>query len=328
MPLPMSLLRLLYKQCKLLLLRLWTKETLVFAFFLCLSTTFWLLNKLSEQSEYTVAVPVKLVGVPSNIIVTEELPRHIEVALADKGNQLLYYRYTLRVDTVYINFSKVQTPTGIVSLATDSLLAPFRQQLMHSTKWSVSTSRLTFSYNYGSKKRVPIRFNGLITPAEDYYLTNQRFSPDSATVYAPMNILDTLTEVRTQTVRYTLESDSMQHQVTLQKLPGTRIEPAIVQLHLYADRLMDKQIEVMVDTRNVPEGFIVRTFPARLTLTCQVGTQSYEQVNPKDIEVYVDYKDLRPNATTLPVRIGNLPVGVHRAKPTPLNVEIVLERES
>lgn len=319
--------RLLSTDIKHLLARLWHKETLVFVFFLLLSATFWLLNKLSEQTEVRVSVPIKLVGVPPNIIVTEGLPEHIELVLSDRGTQLLYYRYTLRIDTLRVNFSQVQTPSGSVILTTDSLLTPLLSQLDHSTKWSVGQPRLTFSYNYGSKKRVPVRFVGLITADEDYYLTYQRFSPDSVTVYAPMSVLDTLTEVRTQPLRLSIDTDSAHHVATLHKLTGTRLDPEAVRLHLYADRLMDKQVEAQVQARGVPDGFILRTFPTRLTLSLQVGTQNYEQVNPKDIEVYVDYKDLRAGSTTLPLRIGNLPVGVHRAKVHPSSVEYLLERD-
>ncbi|MDO4715426.1 MAG: hypothetical protein Q4A44_04005 [Bacteroidales bacterium] len=323
MPLP----RLSHRHIKLLLAHLWTKETLVFSFFLLLSTIFWLLNKLSEQAEMTLSVPIKLVGIPPNIIVTDELPAHIDIVLSDRGNQLLYYRYALQRDTVIIPFSRVQTPSGNVSLSADSLVAAVHQQLAHSTKWSISPMRINFSYNYGSRKRVPIRFAGIITPSEDYYLTQQRFVPDSTTVYAPISILDTLTEIRTQPLRLTLEGDSMVYTVPLHKMPATRLVPNEAQLFVYADRLMDKQIEVIVNTRNVPDGYILRTFPTRLMIACQVGTQRYEQVSPNAIEVYVDYKDLRQGITTLPIRIGNLPTGIHRAKPSVASVEIVLERE-
>ena len=69
------------------------KEFLVFLFFLALSGIFWLLMTLNETFENEVKIPVKIVNIPKNVVLTSDEMDTISVVLRDKGLTLLGYQY-------------------------------------------------------------------------------------------------------------------------------------------------------------------------------------------------------------------------------------------
>lgn len=96
------------------------REFLIFLFFLGLSGTFWLLMALNETYDRDIPVPVKLVNVPKNVVITQNVSDTIDVMIRDKGFTLLAYTYANRIQPVTIDFESYankSTGTGKVSLA-------------------------------------------------------------------------------------------------------------------------------------------------------------------------------------------------------------------
>ena len=73
--------------------KLWNKQFLIFLFFLLLSFSFWMFQALNETYERTFAVPVKLKNIPTNVVITTEPPKHINLTLSDRGVMLYHYLY-------------------------------------------------------------------------------------------------------------------------------------------------------------------------------------------------------------------------------------------
>ena len=69
------------------------KEFLIFLFFLLLSGAFWLMMALNETYEEELKVPVRLVGMPRNAVMTDEPADTVKVTVRDKGFTLVTYKY-------------------------------------------------------------------------------------------------------------------------------------------------------------------------------------------------------------------------------------------
>ena len=59
------------------------KEFLIFLFFLIVSGTFWLLMALNETVEREFEVPVSLVGVPKDVVITTDIQDTLKVTLRE-----------------------------------------------------------------------------------------------------------------------------------------------------------------------------------------------------------------------------------------------------
>ena len=82
--------------------RLWNRQFLTFLFFLLLSSVFWFLQSGYETIEREFDIPVRLTGVPDNVVLTTEPPATVRVTLRDRGLTLMSYRYFRKLGPIVI----------------------------------------------------------------------------------------------------------------------------------------------------------------------------------------------------------------------------------
>ena len=64
------------------------REFLLFLFFLALSGVFWLFMTLNETYEREFSIPVTIVNVPKNVVLTSEETDTVRMTIRDKGTTL------------------------------------------------------------------------------------------------------------------------------------------------------------------------------------------------------------------------------------------------
>ena len=203
------------------------REFLIFLFFLGLSGTFWLLMALNETYDRDIPVPVKLVNVPKNVVITQNVSDTIDVMIRDKGFTLLAYTYANRIQPVTIdfeNYANKSTGTGKVSLADLQRLIYLR--LYSSSKISaIKSDLLTFYFNYGQSRQFPIHVAGLVEAGKSYYISRIKFQPSKVTVYASKRVLDSIQWVTTEAlslrhIEDTISRDVLLHTIKDDNLSG------------------------------------------------------------------------------------------------------------
>ena len=80
------------------------KEFLIFLFFLFVSGTFWLVMTMTEVYEREYAVPIRLINVPKDVVVTSDVNDTIKVTIRDKGYVLLAYKYSMITQPIAIDY--------------------------------------------------------------------------------------------------------------------------------------------------------------------------------------------------------------------------------
>ena len=68
-----------------------SREFLIFLFFFFIASGFWLLQTLNNDYETEFSIPVRLKGVPNNVVITSEPPSELHIRVKDKGTMLLNY---------------------------------------------------------------------------------------------------------------------------------------------------------------------------------------------------------------------------------------------
>ena len=111
------------------------KEFLIFLFFLFLSSIFWLMMALNETYEQEIKVPVRLVNVPKNVVLTTEMEDTVRVTVRDKGFTLATYMYGDMIQPVSVNFSVyANRQTGYGYVPASDLLKMLSQRFMAQSK--------------------------------------------------------------------------------------------------------------------------------------------------------------------------------------------------
>lgn len=307
--------------------KIWNKQFLIFLFFLALSSVFWIFQTLNETYEEDFQVPLELRNVPSNVVITTDLPENLHILLRDKGSQLLAYRYTRQFKPVVVDYNTYSNPSGHVSILGTELQRQIAAQLLPGTQMlGLKPDTLDFYYNFGQFKRVPIRPLGEVRAGRLYSLAKTVYSEDSVTVYASREQLDTITAAYLQPFNLRNLTDTTHVKSNFVKVKGAKFVPAQIGVTFCIDRLVEKTIQVPVQQVNFPASKQLRTFPATVKVTFQVGMGLYRKITSENFVLVVNYEDLLKNKSTYcHLSLKTIPEGVSHVRISPQDVEYVIE---
>ncbi len=305
------------------------KEFLIFLFFLALSGVFWLMMTLNETYEKEMRIPVHIVNVPQNVVLTSDSVDTVKVSLSDKGFVLLGYMYGDGLRPLKVNFKNYMRSTGTGSVTAAELQRMMYQQLSASTITSTKPDRLEYFFNYGLHKRVPLRWSGRVIPEHLYFISHTEYETDSVDIYASQEKLDSINIVYTEPLNYANFRDTLSVRCNLQKMRGVKSVPDNVKITFYTDVLTEASIkDIPIQGINMPEGKVLRTFPSKVTIKFVAGVSLYRTLSAKDFTVVADYKDIASHPSDkCTLHIKKVPQGISRATLDIKQVDYLIEEE-
>lgn len=305
------------------------REFLIFLFFLALSGVFWLLMALNETYEKDIKIPVRIVNVPKNVVVSDAVDT-MRVTVRDKGWFIAALIYGNRVRPVYIDFlTYSKNNNGECSVSTSDLIKQVVQMLSGSARVTAAKpDKIEFFFSYGESKRVPVKFIGKVTPDETYYLARMLIQPDSITVFASPEILDKIHYVSTEELRYSHFADTITVNAHLQKIRGAKINQSAVKITFFTDILTEESFDVPITGENLPMGKVLRTFPSHVTVSFITGVANYKRLRPDNFSVVADYNDLQEHPSDkCSLHLRSVPHGISRLKLSVNSVDYLIEEE-
>jgi len=306
------------------------KEFLIFLFFLALSGAFWLSLTLNDTYEQEFAVPVAVVDVPKNAVLTSDEVDTVKMTIRDKGIFLISYYYGDYLKNIRIHFRSHSHNNGTGTIAAQELQKIVYSRLFSSSKiLSTKPDKLEFYYSYGTKKKVPVRWSGRVIPEELYFISRVEYSPDSVTIYASEEKLDSINMVYTEQLNYANFRDTLSVNCRLSKIKSVKMVPDHVQVNFFTDVLTEERIEgIPVQGINMPEGKTLRTFPAKVAVNFVTGVNVYRNLRPQDFTVVVDYNDIKNNPSEkCDIHLKDVPSGISRARLETTQVDYLIESQ-
>lgn len=314
------------------------KEFLIFLFFLGLSGLFWLTMALDDTYEKEFTVDVRLAGVPKNVVVTSEMDSMVRFVVRDKGYIIGLYMFREQFHPLFFDFQAYSDGKGTGVISSAEVLKMINQQTYKSSKvTAVKSENLTFEFNYGLHKRVPVRLLGRVVPEDGYYLAHVQFTPDSVDVYASRKVLDSIQQAYTvrQDIRNFSEVKDLPAQ--LRKIRNAKCIPGQVKMRLFPDVLTEEEVEVPIEAINVPKDKILRTFPGKVSVKFVVGARRMKSM-PKNIttrellptgfRVIVNYNEVAEHKSEkCHLYVTGTPLGVRNARPSVEHVDYLIEQK-
>ena len=307
-----------------------SKEVLSFLFFLALSGIFWLSLTLNETYEREFAVPISVIGVPKNAVLTSDEVDTIRVTIRDKGIILVAYQFGDALRRIELPFRNYTHNNGTGVIPASEIQKRIYQRLGSTSKINaIKPEKIEFYYNYGSKKQVPVRWSGRVIPEELYFVSRVTYDPDSVTIFASDEKLDSISMVYTEQLNYANFRDTLTVECNLAKLKGVKTVPDRVRVKFYTDVLTEERISgIPIVGINMPEGKALRTFPAKISVSFVAGVSVYRNLKPEDFTVIVDYDEIRRNPSEkCRVYLKNVPSGISKAKLETNMVDYLIESQ-
>jgi len=306
-----------------------SREFLIFLFFVFVSFSFWLLQVLNDDYETELSIPLRMKNVPENVVLTSELPKELKIGVKDRGTVLVNYLLGQTLYPITIDFADYSDKGNQIRIPSKSLSKRVASQLNQSTKLStIKPDTLELIYTRGEGKKVPVCLRGEAKANRQYYISDILFSPDSVMVYAPKEILDTITAAHTDALYIEEISDTTRHRVGVVPVKGARFTPSYSDITFLVDMYSEKTVEVPVQGIHFPVDKLLRTFPSKVQVTFQVGLRQFKSVTADDFNVVVDYEELREETSEKcrPVLVQS-PSNVNHVRISPQEIDYIIEQK-
>ena len=238
--------------------------------------------------------------------------------------------YGKALPQVRINYKTYARNDGTGIIPMGELQKFIRQQLASSSRiTNFKPDRLMFYYNFGDKKRVPVRWSGRVIPEQLFFISRVEYQPDSVTVYAPKEKLDSISMFYTEQLNYVNFRDTLQVNCRLMKQTGVKTVPEEISIRFFTDVLTEESIDgVPIQGINMPPGKVLRTFPARVKVRFVTGANVFRNLRPEDFTVIADYNELANNPSEkCRIFLKDSPSGISRARLELSHVDYLIEEE-
>lgn len=320
----------IYRKIRRFLFSNMNKQFLVFMFFLVLSGIFWLILTLNETYEREIAIPLRVKGIPKNVVLTSSERDTVRVNVRDKGWVLMAYLYGDQLGSISIPFKTYDRGKGTGSMSASELKRTVEQHLETSTKTiSIKPERYNFSYNFGEYKRVPVRWTGRVIPEQLYFVSQAVYDPDSVDVYASRDKLDSIRVIYTEQLNHVNFRDTLHVECRLSHPNDVKVVPERVKIDFHTDVLTEEKIDgVPIRCINMPAGKVLRTFPAKVRVHFITGVSRVRSIRADDITVIADYREIQQSqAEKCTLYLGTTPQGISHVTIEPRQVDYVIEEE-
>lgn len=305
-----------------------SREFLIFLFFFLIAGGFWLLQTLNNDYEAEFSIPVRLKGVPNNVVITSEPATEVRVKVKDRGTVLLNYMLGKSFFPVNIDFEDYSGRDNHVRIYSTDFEKKIISQLNVSTRiLSVKPDTLEYIYSTGKSKLVPVKMRGRVTASRQYYISDTIYSPDSVLVYAPANILDTIANAYTQNVEMEDVADTLTQRASLVGVKGAKFVPGAIDLTITVDHFTEKTVEVPLHGINFPKDKVLRTFPSKVKVTFQIGLSRFHQIEADHFMINVSYEELlKLGSDKYTVKLTSAPRDVSHIRIVPEKVDFLIEQ--
>ena len=303
------------------------KQLFTFLFFLILSAIFWLILTLNEGYEKELKIPVRIVNVPKNVMLTSPSVDTVRATVRDQGWVLLNYMFGEYNNNVKIDFRNYDKTFGKGVVPNADLKRLIEQSLESSSKvTAVKPEKLEYFYNNGEHKRVPVHWNGRVIPEQLFFISHVNYKPDTVDVYASREKLDSIRIVYTEPLNYVGFRDTLLVDCKLAHAADVKVVPERIQVVFHTDLLTEESIDVPIKCINLPAGKTLRTFPAKVRVNFVAGVSQIRELTADEFTVVADYLEIEQKASEkCNIYLKEVPNGISRATLSTKQVDYLIE---
>jgi len=311
------------------------KKLLIYLFFLVISIALWYLNALSKDYSTYINYRVRYENFPKGKALVSELPEKLSFKVKGLGFSVLKHKlfaYTksivLPIDNFRLDISRKNNQY------TYYLLTRYTKDWIGSQLGAdiqlidVQPDTLVFNFTDVVEKKIPVK-PSLILKFEKQYMQNGHFliQPDSVIVSGPQVMIDTLQFICTKEFKTKSLKDTLKQELELIPLKMMTCQISKVTVTVPVEKFTEFELAIPIETRNVPDGLRIRTFPSTITVSCLVGLSSYDKMTPYMFRAIVDYNSVIDNhQSKAKVDLVKTAINTQNIRFFPKSVEYIIEK--
>ena len=307
------------------------KETFIFLLFLLLSLGFWLLQHLQQEYEIEVSVPVKYRNIPPEMEITDEYPQEIIAKMRDRGMILINYSWLHSFSPIEVNLNDIQKERNY-QVTRRTIETNISKHLISTTSLlSFEPETIIVEYNALQNKEVPVQTDILVELEPGYQISGEiNVVPEKVHVYTNSNSLDFISSVKTVHTEIKKAKQTKVIKVRLQKIDNVRIEPDEVTVTIPIEEFTEKRITVMIGCKDLPDQYILRSFPSTVEVVCNVPISRFKELEETDFEIQIPFEEFETNRISgkIMIYLTKQPSWIVNPAIVPSAIEFIIEQNN
>lgn len=307
----------------------------VAAYFVCvvIATGFWFLNALSKTYTVDIVAPVHYVNFPDNKTLANKQPEEIDLTIRAHGFTIL--RQKLSFILAPLEFNVNELTNNRMKESKKSLYAFPSRQFLNQLSYKLSNDleilnmspdTLFFKFDAMGHKRVKIKPTVKIDLKKQFQLSGDiTTEPDSIWVNGPQLMLDTLRNLKTETILQNAVDEPIHKNIKINPVKNLYFETQTVRVNIPVEEYTEAQEIVPVSLINQPADVKIKLFPVKVKITFQVGLNRFSGVHPEDFRLTVNYDDILKGKQKLKIIVNSTPAYIYDLKITPEELEYLIE---
>tara|TARA_B100001248_G_C27374044_1_gene453195 strand:+ start:829 stop:1764 length:936 start_codon:yes stop_codon:yes gene_type:complete len=301
-----------------------------------LAISLWLFVISNNTYNMVVDMPIEARNLSTQHALNKEVPKFAKVRLKGTGRSL-FKSYILK--SFFQNFKLVIDLERIseeYSFILNDYFERYPQKISIPSNFDVQyveivyPNRIQISLDEYKEKIVDVVVNANIFPAPGYTMVgNFEITPNQIKIAGPKEIIEKIKTVNT--VEYDLNeiTDEIYTKMILESFTEDIIEltPKEVlfkqKVELISERIIS---EIPVQLKNVINEVQVFLSPQTVSLTVVGGIDFISNLNPKDINIFVDFSEWNPSVKFYPIQV-KAPVDILKWMDlSPQNIELIVTK--
>jgi hypothetical protein len=221
---------------------------------------------------------------------------------------------------------------GEIILTSDQLSAKIRRY-MHlkptTMVLEILPDSIIVKYEKLSEATLPIQLLSGIELAPQYMLSQKiQLQPNIVKAFGPKRILDTLKNIQTEYLEVKNLNDTSSFLCKLKPIKFVRFAATETKVSFFVEQFTEKKVQIPVSSINCPSHLFIRSFPAVVNVTYTVGISRFNTMTNNDIELYLDYNDLKlVKLSKQKLKVKNNRSYISNIRIVPQEVEFILEEK-
>jgi len=305
------------------------KDHVIFLICVLLASLFWILIKLSGEYSVSYALQLHYLNTPKDMMITALKDSSVNINFKSDGYNILDLLLSGKLKTLDANLAHCsihKLGKQEYSIPSQNLKEKLVRDLgISENELSFSKSELEFRMETLGEKIVKVSPQLALTFKSQHGLYSTKTIPETIHIYGPEQLIDSIKEIQTVTVRLNNLVSNQEVRALLQNpFPNQiKIIPSTVRLKLEIEKFTESSLKIPIDVSGV--NLPIRTFPNTTTLYFNVFLKDYNKIHVNQFKVIPDIKNINlREVKKLGLKVIEKPNDISNERMTPTSVEFII----